>query len=173
VLATVDGLTRLFVRRYFDRRLDEEVARAQRYGTSFSVMLVDFDEFKEVNDTFGHAVGDRVLRRVADILLSEVRNIDLPARFGGDEYAVILPEVNWRGAMTVAQRLMHRVRREPVRADDQLVQISVSIGMASFPEHGNRDSAQILAEADKALYRAKSSGKGRIVIAGEEAVNTE
>jgi len=168
VLATVDGLTRLFVRRYFDRRLAEEVARARRYGTSFSLMLVDFDDFKEINDSYGHAVGDLVLRRVADIVLTEVRTIDIPARYGGDEFAIVLPEVNWRGAMTLAQRILHRVRRETVRSGDNLITSTLSIGLASFPEHASDSPAQIIAAADKAMYAAKHGGKDRISVFGEE-----
>ena len=169
VMATVDGLTNLFVRRYFDRRLAEEVARARRYSTSFSVMLLDFDNFKNVNDTYGHAIGDEVLRRVAEIILTEVRTIDVPARYGGDEYAVILPEVNWRGAMVLANRIMYRVRRERVRAGDSHFSFSLSIGLASFPEHAAADdAAQILSAADTALYRAKSLGKSQIIVCGEE-----
>ena len=168
VLATVDGLTRLFVRRYFDRRLAEEAARARRYGTSFAVILLDFDNFKKINDTYGHSTGDEVLQRVAEIVLSEARNIDVPARFGGDEYAVICPEVNWRGALVLANRIAYRVKREGVRAGDALFSFSMSIGLASFPEHGGEDAQQILTAADEALYQAKKLGKSRVVVSGEE-----
>jgi diguanylate cyclase (GGDEF)-like protein len=156
------------VRRYFDRRLSEEAARARRYSTSFSVMLLDFDNFKEINDSYGHAVGDEVLRRVAEIILTEVRTIDVPARYGGDEYAIILPEVNWRGAMVLANRIMYRVRRERVRAGDSHFSFSLSIGLASYPEHAADDAVQILSASDTALYRAKSLGKSQIVVCGEE-----
>jgi diguanylate cyclase (GGDEF)-like protein len=168
VMATVDGLTGLFVRRYFDRRLLEEISRGKRYGTNFSLMLLDFDNFKDINDTHGHAVGDIVLRQVAEILLSEVRSLDLPARYGGDEFAIILPEVNWRGALILASRILYQVRRGRVRVGDQLQKFSLSIGLASFPEHSSEDSASLIAVADKALYKAKSHGKGQVVVYGEE-----
>lgn len=168
VLATVDGLTKLFVRRYFDRRLSEEMARARRYGTSFSLMLLDFDDFKEINDSHGHSAGDHVLRTIAAIILAEVRTIDIPARYGGDEFAVILPEVDAEGARQLAQRIVNRVRREKVRCGDHLVSTSLSVGIAAFPQHGHEDTAQILAAADEALYRVKHSGKGKVGMAGEE-----
>ncbi len=169
VMATVDGLTRLFVRRYFDRRLVEEVARSKRYGSTFTLMLLDLDNFKEVNDTHGHAVGDAVLRNVGDVLLAEVRSMDIPARYGGDEFAVILPEANWRGALTLASRILYRVRRERVRAGDELVSISLSIGMASVPDHAEHAVLDAISKADEALYEAKARGKGQIAVWGEEA----
>ncbi len=169
VMATVDGLTRLFVRRYFDRRLVEEVARSRRYGSSFTLMLLDLDNFKDVNDTYGHAVGDSVLRHVGDVLLAEVRSMDIPARYGGDEFAVILPEANWRGAMTLASRILHRFQRERVRAGESLIQVGLSIGMASVPEHAEHTVLDIISKADEALYAAKAMGKGQIAIYGEEA----
>ena len=164
VMATVDGLTRLYARRYFDRRLAEEVARAQRYSTNFSLMLIDFDDFKTVNDTYGHAVGDAVLRKIGEVLLAEVRALDIAARYGGDEFAIILPEVNWRGAVILAQRIQQRARRETVRAGDNLVSITLSIGLASFPEHASKSPAQLIAAADTALYSAKSKGKDQIAV---------
>jgi len=173
VMASIDGLTRLFVRRYFDRRLSEEVERTRRYGTSFSLLLLDFDDFKEINDTHGHAVGDLVLRKVADIVLAEVRAIDIPSRYGGDEFSVVLPEVNWRGALTLANRILYRTQRETVRAGEELVSFSISIGMASFPDHVNTDGAALLKAADRAMYQAKREGKGMIKVYGEQTGTVE
>jgi diguanylate cyclase (GGDEF)-like protein len=167
VLATVDGLTKLFVRRYFDRRLAEEVARSKRYGTSFALMLLDFDGFKEINDNFGHSAGDMVLRTVASTVLAEVRTIDIPSRFGGDEFAVILPEVDSEGSRQLAQRIVNRVKREKIRSGDHLISTSLSVGIAAFPEHAQTDTAQLLTAADKALYQVKHSGKGTVRVSGD------
>lgn len=169
VMATVDGLTRLFVRRYFDRRLAEEAARSKRYGSTFTLMLLDLDNFKDINDTYGHAVGDNVLRHVGDVLLAEVRTMDIPARYGGDEFAVILPEAGWRGALTLASRILYRLRREPVRAGETLIPIGLSIGMASVPDHAEHTALSVISKADEALYEAKARGKGQIAVFGEEA----
>jgi len=167
VLATVDGLTRLFVRRYFDRRLAEEVARARRYKTHFSLMLLDFDNFKAVNDQYGHAVGDLVLRKAGDILLTEVRTMDIPARYGGDEFAVILPEADAEGAAIVAQRILRRVAKEQIATGAESLSFSMSVGIAVFPRHTSEDAATLIARADEALYHVKHTGKGRLSVYGE------
>ncbi|MBM4356299.1 MAG: sensor domain-containing diguanylate cyclase, partial [Deltaproteobacteria bacterium] len=167
VLATVDGLTRLFVRRYFDRRLAEEVARARRYKSHFTLMLLDFDDFKAVNDRYGHAVGDLVLRRAADILLTEVRSMDIPCRYGGDEFSVILPEVDAAGATVLAQRILRRVAGERIPAGDESLSFGMSVGLASFPDHTREDAATLIARADEALYHIKHTGKGKMAIYGE------
>ena len=160
-------MTRLFVRRYFDRRLSEEVSRARRHDATFSLMLVDLDDFKQVNDRYGHAAGDMVLRKVAEVLLGEVRSLDIPARVGGDEMAVICPEVGWQGAKVLAERILSRLRGEGVTVEGVRLEISVSIGLASYREHCAAGGREIMAVADEALYRAKSGGKGMLVVAGE------
>ena len=168
VLSTVDDLTRLYVRRYFDRRLGDEVARSRRYGTSFTLLMIDFDDFKSVNDTYGHATGDRVLKMVADTIIREVRSLDIPARVGGDEFAVILPEVGWQGALLLADRIRSRLRQSPVEAEGRPLYQEVSMGVASFPEHASKDEQELLEVADAALYRAKLRGRDQVQVAGEE-----
>ncbi|MFH1532894.1 MAG: sensor domain-containing diguanylate cyclase [Pseudomonadota bacterium] len=168
VLSTVDDLTRLYVRRYFDGRLREEVARSRRYGTRFTLLLIDFDGFKEINDTYGHATGDRVLKRVADLLQKEVRSLDIPARVGGDEFAVILPEVGWQGARLLAERFRERLRTNPVEADGKQVFQTVSMGVASFPDHATGSEEELFKTADAALYRAKQAGRNQVRVAGDE-----
>jgi diguanylate cyclase (GGDEF)-like protein len=167
VLSTVDDLTRLYVRRYFDGRLRDEVARSRRYGTRFTLVLIDFDGFKDVNDTYGHATGDRVLKMVADILHKEVRSLDIPARVGGDEFAVILPEVGWQGALLLTERIRVRLKESPIEADGRQIYQCVSMGIASFPEHATGDEADLLAAADAALYRAKQAGRDQVQVAGD------
>jgi diguanylate cyclase (GGDEF)-like protein len=167
VLATVDGLTKLYVRRYFDHRLHEESARAKRYGSAFSLLLLDFDDFKGINDTHGHSTGDKVLVSVAPTILSMLRSMDVPARFGGDEFAILLPQVDLEGARVVAQRLMQRIRAERVRVGDEWLAPTVSIGVSTFPRHVAEDGPDILGAADAALYAAKNGGKSRVCVYGE------
>jgi len=169
VLSTVDDLTGLYVRRYFDQRLKDEVARSRRYGTRFTLLLIDFDAFKEVNDSYGHATGDRVLKMVAETLRKELRSMDIPARVGGDEMALILPEVGWQGALLLSGRIRARLRESPVEADGHQVHQSVSIGIASFPDHAERDEQELLEAADNALYKAKQGGRDQVRIAAIDA----
>jgi diguanylate cyclase (GGDEF)-like protein len=164
VLATVEGTTGLFTRRYFDQRLAEEISRAARHQGSVCAALIDFDDFKAINDSHGHAAGDMVLRKTAEHLLAEVRRSDVPARFGGDEFALLLPEADSRAATAVVQRFLMRVKREPFRAGDSLLSVSLSIGIAAFPEHSGAGAAELLAAADAALYEAKKQGKDRVAI---------
>jgi diguanylate cyclase (GGDEF)-like protein len=164
-LATVDGLTGLYVRRYFDSRLREELLRAQRFGTAFSVVIMDLDDFKALNDTYGHPVGDRVLREIAHVIKRNMRGIDIAARYGGEEFAFILPRTGLVDAHGVAERIRadiadHRV----VLTDQTVVRVTASLGVAGFPESGEGDAAAIVSRADVALYRAKSTGKNRVEI---------
>ena len=173
VLSTVDDLTRLYVRRYFDRRLADEVARSRRYGTSFTLLMIDFDGFKSVNDSYGHATGDRVLKMVAEVITKEVRSLDIPARVGGDEFAVILPEVGWQGALLLADRIRARLRESPVEAEGRPLYQEVSMGVASFPEHASKDEKELLEAADAALYLAKQRGGNQVQVAGDDHEDTD
>jgi diguanylate cyclase (GGDEF)-like protein len=130
-------------------------------------MLLDFDNFKGINDRYGHAVGDQVLRRAGDILLTEVRTMDIPCRYGGDELAVILPEADVSGAAVLGQRILRRIREETIPVGEESVSFRMSIGVAGFPAHADQDAAQIITRADEALYHVKHSGKGRLAIYGE------
>ncbi len=168
VLSTVDDLTRLYVRRYFDGRLKDEVARSRRYGTRITLLLIDFDSFKTVNDTYGHATGDRVLKKVAEVLNQEIRSLDIPARVGGDEFAVILPEVGWQGTLLLAERFRARLKENPVEADGKQIFQTVSMGIASFPDHCTESEQELFKAADAALYRGKGAGRDQVNVAGDE-----
>jgi diguanylate cyclase (GGDEF)-like protein len=168
-LATIDGLTGLYVRRYFDSRLREELERSRRFGTQFSVVLLDLDDFKKLNDTFGHAVGDRVLREVAASMRRSLRGVDIAARYGGEEFAFILPRTGIVDAHAVAERIRHDVSEVRIAHEGRVLSITASLGIASYPESAPGDVAMLLEKADVALYRAKTSGKDRVeVYWGEE-----
>jgi diguanylate cyclase (GGDEF)-like protein len=164
-LATVDGLTGLFVRRYFDTRLREELERARRYGTDFSVLILDVDDFKRLNDTHGHAAGDKVLREVAHVIRRNMRGVDVPARYGGEEFAAILPRTSALDAHVVAERVRQDIAGTRVAVGEVALGVTVSVGVACFPDSGAESLDQLVALADQALYRAKQSGKNRVELA--------
>lgn len=163
--ATVDGLTRLFIRRHFDQKLDEEIERARRTGGPMSLILIDIDKFKSFNDTYGHQVGDQVLRGVAQILARNVRDdIDVPARYGGEEMAAILPETDAEEAMRVADRIRRAVESHAMPGPDgSLLQVTISLGVAVFPTHAP-DGQRLVAAADAALYDSKHNGRNRVTL---------
>lgn len=166
-LATIDGLTGLFVRRYFDHRLDEEWERSVRYENPFVVGIFDLDNFKGVNDTYGHPVGDRVLRAVGKVIGKNMRSIDIAARYGGEEFAFILPRTSLSEAAAVAERIRSDISSLEVSVDAGVIKATVSIGLAGFPDSKTANVQELLAFADQALYRAKRGGKDRVQVHGE------
>lgn len=162
--AVRDPLTRLYSRRELDRRMTEELARVMRYRRSFAVLLLDIDHFKIVNDTHGHLAGDGVLAEVARRIQEQVRIIDTAARFGGEEFAVILSEASAPEAVMVAERIRVAMRQPmSVAGLPTPVSISVSIGIALAPAHG-LDANTLFGAADKALYQAKESGRDTVCL---------
>ncbi|MEX2010605.1 MAG: diguanylate cyclase, partial [Chloroflexota bacterium] len=160
-LADRDPLTGFYNHRYFHERLGEEVVRAQRSRQPLSVLMLDVDDFKLVNDTFGHLFGDRVLVWVAERIRSTLRHPDVPARYGGDEFAIILPETDNVSARRAAERIVETFHREPFESDMRgPVPIAVSIGAATHPTDG-RTATDLIAAADRGLYRVKRSGRKR------------
>ena len=154
-----DGLTGLYHHKYFKLRLKEELDRARRYSHPLSLLLIDIDFFKKVNDTFGHPAGDRVLEGLTAILRENTRLSDIIARYGGEEFAVILPYIPYDNALLVAERLRYAAEN----ADFGGVRITISIGMAFYK--GNRqgiDPRELVEISDKALYHAKNSGRNRV-----------
>ena len=160
----VDGLTGLFVRRYFDARVDEEIERARRYGQAFAVVMIDIDDFKHLNDTHGHLIGDRVLREVAAAVKGELRGVDTAARYGGEELVIILPRTELVAAFALAERVRARIadRRIAVGADGPVLSVTASFGIAAYPDSGLGSAEDLVRRADRALYRAKRSGKNRV-----------
>jgi diguanylate cyclase (GGDEF)-like protein len=163
--AFTDHLTGLANRRRFERQLEREVARTERYGRPFCLLLVDIDNFKEVNDTLGHDAGDEVLRGVANVIQSGTRGIDTGARIGGDEFAVILPETSLERGLEVAERL-----RTAIAALDreQGARVTASLGVAELPACAHTGD-ELRAAADAALYEAKRSGRDRAACAPADA----
>lgn len=166
-LATTDGLTGLPNRRHFMGQAAEEMARARRYGRPITVGIADLDHFKQVNDRFGHAVGDLVLQSFAALVLETLRQTDRVGRFGGEEFAFIFPETTPEDAMQLVGRLRQRLAESPsVRPDGQPLPVTVSFGLADATGRGLEES---LARADVALYEAKGRGRDRSVLAPPEA----
>ena len=157
-LAITDGLTGLYTRRYFFERFDEELQRSKRHGFKFSFLMMDIDDFKKCNDTYGHLVGDVVLKETALIAKGSTREIDLMARYGGEEFSIVLPETDRAGAILVAQRMRKKIEDNIFKAYDEKLKMTVSIGLAVYPDD-SQEMSDLIEAADKALYAAKSSGK--------------
>lgn len=167
-LATRDALTGLLDRREATRLLDEEILRARRYQRSLALLWIDLDHFKQVNDKLGHAAGDSVLRGLSNLLSSRVRQVDLVSRFGGEEFVVVLPEMDASEAQQSAERLRQLVESSPQQLDDgRSVNLTMSIGVALYPDHGE-DAPSLIAAADQAMYQAKALGRNRVVVASSE-----
>ena len=160
--AITDDLTGLVNRRRFIEALDAEVERARRFGAPLTIVLADLDDFKQVNDEFGHHGGDVVLRAFADLIRSHVRDVDVSGRIGGEEFAILLPETDRAGAARVAERMRRSLNSVPISVSDQsAIHAASSFGVAELaPEQSGDD---LLREADAALYRAKDEGKNRVV----------
>lgn len=163
-LAVTDDLTGLRNRRHAQHRLEEEAARAVRTGHPLSVALFDLDHFKQVNDRFGHAAGDAVLRAVAAAALRVCRVSDVVARFGGEEFLLVLPETGADGAATIAERLRRALEAMRVAHEGREVAVTASFGLATaVPGPGGIDTGALIKAADRALYRAKAEGRNRVV----------
>ncbi len=164
-----DGLTGIYNRRYLDERLKEEVAFAQRHGTALSMLLLDIDHFKRVNDTYGHPAGDTVLRQLTERTGEMIRAEDVLARYGGEEFAVVCRDISEAGAGLLAERLGHLVSREPFHIPDLGLglDVTISVGVADLTKSGVATAAQLVRTADLALYRAKETGRNRVVCASD------
>ncbi|BCA78959.1 diguanylate cyclase [Desulfuromonas sp. AOP6] len=158
--ATTDGLTGLFNRRFFQRALEAEVARSSRLNQAFSLLLADIDHFKQINDLFGHLAGDAALKAIAGAIESSIRLSDTACRFGGEEFALIMPGTCGESAFHVAERLRRKIARLRI-PELQEHPLTVSIGIRPVPAGDITDTTQVLAEADEALYTAKRHGRNR------------
>ena len=171
-LASTDELTQLANRRQFDEALGAEVARAERFRDQVAIVVADLDNFKTVNDRFGHDVGDLVLRAFASSIRANVRDIDLPARYGGEEFTVLLPSTDAEGGRQLAERLRIAAAEMVVDAGDgREVRVTSSFGVASFPEEPT--ASALLRAADRALYRAKTAGKNTVKVSQRAAARAQ
>lgn len=160
-LSTIDPLTGLFNRGFFFAALEREIARSARSSRGFCLLMMDLDELKAINDRHGHFHGDRVLRGVGDVVTAGVRRIDTAARYGGDEFVVLLPETDPTGAYVVAEKIRQGVESMVVDLPDRSVVPSMSIGVVSFPEDGST-ADELMISADGAMYTSKRAGKNRV-----------
>lgn len=158
-----DSLTGLYNRGYFEDSLSGEISRARRYDTEFSILLLDLDDFKSVNDTMGHLAGDFVLKKVSNLIINEKREEDVVARYGGEELVVILPETNKVNTIIKAERIRRKIQDMALIFDGKKINISVSGGIATFPQDAE-EANKLIHCADQALYRAKGEGKNRICL---------
>ena len=160
-LSTIDPLTTLFNRGFFFAALEREIARSARSGRGFCLLMMDLDELKAINDRLGHFHGDRVLRAVGNVVSEGVRRIDTAARYGGDEFVVLLPETDPTGAFVLAEKIRIGVNDLVLDLPDDTVRPSMSVGVVSYPEDGST-ADELMISADKAMYASKRAGKNRV-----------
>ncbi len=161
-LSTIDPLTGLFNRTYFFTAVDREIARSARSNRGFCLLMMDLDELKTINDRHGHYFGDRVLGGVGEVIRSGVRKIDTAARYGGDEFVVLLPETDPTGAYVLAEKVRIDVTELGIPVSGRLIEASISVGVVSYPDDG-RTSDELLISADQAMYASKRAGKNRVM----------
>lgn len=161
-----DELTGMFNRRYFREALEREISGAERYGHGLALCMIDLDHFKRVNDNHGHLCGDRVLQSFGRLLMDSIRKYDVGCRYGGEEFAVILPDTNLEKAVALCERFRKRVKNFVFAYENLELKITTSVGVAAPPASGDVDGKQLVELADKALYQAKSQGRNRVVAVG-------
>jgi diguanylate cyclase (GGDEF)-like protein len=167
-LAITDGLTGLFLVRHFRNRLNEEIKRARRYGKIFTILFFDIDHFKKFNDTYGHQVGDEVLKQVALLFKGALReDVDMAARYGGEEMIALIPETDVDGGMVVAERLRKMNERHEFTGHSSPLHVTISIGLAEYPRHAV-EALELIRKADTALYECKKNGRNQTSIYSEQ-----
>lgn len=165
-IAITDGLTKVSTHRFFQEAMDREISRSRRFGLHFALIILDIDNFKMLNDTYGHLEGDNVLQEIARIMKQQTRETDIVARYGGEEFVVILPETDKEGSKITAERIKEKIENHKFILQEKDVKVTASMGVAIFPYDAD-DKTNLIRKADKALYKAKTSGKNRICFADE------
>jgi len=166
-LAITDGLTGLYNQFYIKERLQEEIYRSERYKHILSLLMIDLEDFKSLNDKYGHIVGDRILKSFSNLIRETVRPSDIPSRYGGEEFLVVLPETTCENAVIVAERIRQKIGGYPFEISclkEKNPPFTVSIGVCAFPGRG-RTVEELITLADTALYQAKKDGKNRVAAA--------
>ncbi len=165
-LSVTDRLTELYNHGYFQQRLEEEVGRAERFSHDMALIMIDIDDFKEFNDTYGHPRGDTVLKAVSAVIRQNLRDMDVAARYGGEEFVIVLPETDLKGATAVAERIRTGVEETAFIGVEDMAPISksISVGVATYPEHATTQS-RLIESADRAMYAAKRAGKNMVKVA--------
>ena len=164
-LAITDPLTHVYNRRVFDEIAVKELTRALRGGSNFSIVLLDIDHFKQINDTYGHAVGDQVLIQLAKLCLANTRSMDIFARYGGEEFVILMPDTGQDSAFQSMERLRMIIQEAPMAASEGAdIFVTVSMGIAEMDAQDTTDIQTILEHADRALYTSKESGRNRVTV---------
>jgi diguanylate cyclase (GGDEF)-like protein len=161
-LANTDSLTGVWNRRYLLNLAEQETQRCRRYNRPLSVLMIDIDHFKTVNDTYGHAIGDEVLIVMTETVMNYLRNVDVLGRFGGEEFVALLPETDSKAAVITAERIRANIEQITIPVDGNLVSITVSIGVGSY-QKGDANIDILIQRADEALYQAKNQGRNRVI----------
>ncbi len=164
-LSNTDGLTKLYNRRYFMELLELEFQRARRYESNLAFVMIDIDHFKDFNDTYGHLLGDRILVEIAAILQENLRIHDIVGRYGGEEFALLTPETDQRGALVVAERYRRRIEDFVLMEGNRNLKVTISLGIAFCPHAQINSVDDLIRLADNALYKAKRNGRNRVELA--------
>jgi len=161
-LTTIDGLTQIYNKRYFLETIEREMGRAQRYRRDLSLIMFDIDHFKKINDTYGHLAGDYVLKQLAAVIKSRIRREDILSRYGGEEFSIILPEIDTYNAMQFAEKIRRLTEKSVFRFEDTEIPVTISIGVTSLTPD-TTDPTEFVKHADEKLYEAKEQGRNRVV----------